>query len=112
MDKEARFKFIPKGELVEEGTPFDTPDAEFRRYQNLSCFESILKKHEQQDPAVLKIGEIIHDIEINYWGRKKHEISQKVNVEVRELIKDTTDWAAGLKKSDAYFDKLYQSLKK
>ena len=43
IDKNAVINFFPKGEIVKEGIPFDTPDAKFRRYHNMSTFESLLR---------------------------------------------------------------------
>lgn len=87
VDKEARFVFVAAGIPLTNGIPFDTPEAEFRRYAKLSCFESILKRHQITDPALRHIGELIHDIEINYWGEKRHLESEPMNREIRGIIK-------------------------
>jgi len=61
-DKNAVFKFFPKGALVTEGIPFDTPEAEIRRYHNIAAFEYIVRKYKINDKAVIKMGAIIPPI--------------------------------------------------
>lgn len=111
IDKNASFRFFPKGELITEGIPFDVPEAEIRRYHNLSAFEYLMKKYNITDPAVRKIGEIIHDIEINYWGTKAVKDSQKINDAVQEIIETSTSAEKSLEKSFIFFDKLYSDFK-
>ncbi len=110
VDKEAVFKFYPKEEFIEEGTPFDTPDAEFRRTHNMSTFETILQKYNIKDPKLIKIGKIIHDIEINYWAGKLEPESEKINRDILNIIKNSKIPEESFKKSFTYFDNLYFSL--
>jgi len=110
IDKNALFKFFPKGELITEGILFDVPEAEIRRYHNISTFEFLIKKYRIADPALQKIGKIIHDIEINYWGKKQIEESQKINDSIQEIIANSETSEEILKKSFIYFDLLYSEL--
>jgi len=111
IDTNATFKFIPKGEFVPEGIPFDTPEAEIRRYHNMAAFEFILRKHKIEDPALKKIGEIIHDIEINYWGKKKYEESLKLNNTIQEIISDSNSPEESIKRSFTVFETMYVKFK-
>lgn len=111
IDKDAVFKFIPKGDLVKEGIPFDTPDSEFRRYHNMSTFESILQKYRINDPALIHIGKIMHDIEINYWREKVITESQKIQEGIQEIISSTKDPTECLKKTFLIFDEIYRHIK-
>ena len=105
VDKDAQFRFVPKGELMEEGTPFDTPDAELRRYQNLSTYESILLKYHISDPKAVKVGEIIHDIEVNIWEKKRPE-SIEVAEKLRRLIGESPSAKEAVERSFEIFDDL------
>src|SRR5690606_31702359 len=69
---EARFHIVPHGVPLTNGIPFDTPEAEFRRYATLCCFESILRRHPVNRPGMEKLAAIVHDIEINHWGPPRH----------------------------------------
>jgi len=110
VDKNAEFRFYPKGTLITEGIPFDVPQAEIRRYHNMAAFEYLMKKHKISDPALRKTGEIIHDIEINHWGKKRLRESRKTDETVREIIKTSETPEASLKQSFAFFDRLYSQL--
>ena len=111
VDKTAEFRFYPKGTLVTAGIPFDVPQAEIRRYHNMAAFEYLMKKHRIRDPALRKIGEIIHDIEINYWGKKRLEESRDIDETFREIIKRLETPEASLKQGFAFFDRLYSRLR-
>ncbi|MBL7092762.1 chromate resistance protein [candidate division KSB1 bacterium] len=66
----ATFEFIQFGKRVKHGIPFDVPGAELGRQNNLSCFESIIKKHKISEPVIIYISKIVHDIDVNIWGAK------------------------------------------
>ncbi len=112
VDKNAVIKFFPKGEEIQEGIPFDSPDAELKRYQNMSTFESILKYYKLQDPKLLYIGKIIHDIEINIWERKALKETLMVQKAISEIITNSENSNEIIEKSLKYFDFLYLSLSK
>lgn len=111
INNKATFKFYPQGELITEGVAFDTPDAEFRRMQNQSTFESILNKYKINDPVLLKMAKLIHNIEIDYWHRKLTDKSETIEREVRNIIDSTKDKNACFEKGFIYFDELYRELK-
>ncbi len=107
VDREAEFKFYPRGELIEEGIAFDTPDAEFRRTQVLTTFETILRKHDLKDPRLIKMGAVIHDIEINYWTEKREPESEKINREILEIIRQAKSPEEAFARAFAYLDGIY-----
>lgn len=67
VDPRAGIHIVPAGTNEAPGTLFDTPSAAFRRSQSSSTLESVLRKHPSTDPAVMKLAQIAHDIEINAW---------------------------------------------
>lgn len=111
IDEKAEFRFVENGTLVKNGAPFDTPDAEFRRYPNASCFESILRAYGIKDPALVKIGDITHDIEINYWQEKRFPESAVVADRVHAIIQNhPEDPEACLPGALAFFDELLREI--
>ncbi len=110
IDKNAVIKFFPKGKVIREGIPFDTPDAKLRRYHNMSTFESILFYYQLQDPKLVEIGKIIHDIEINVWARKMMARSEDVQRAIRRIIAAAKDNKTVIEKSCQYFDSLYAEI--
>lgn len=111
VDRDASFKIFPRGEIIAEGIAFDTPDAEFRRSGNMSTFESIAKRYAIEDPGIKAIGEIIHDIEINYWGKKEKAESLELNETIQSILKEDEDKQKLLINSFSVFDRLYEKLK-
>lgn len=112
IDKKAVIKIFPKGEILKEGIPFDTPDARFRRYHNMSTFESLLKYYNLQDPKLIYIGRIIHDIEINIWEKKVFSETHKVQETINKIIMNSKNNDEVLEKSCKYFDLLYKGFDK
>ena len=102
-------KFFPKGEPIKEGIPFDTPDARFRRYHNMSAFESLLQHYESKDPRLVYIGKIIHDIEVNIWEKKMFDKTPIVQDAVNKLIRNSKNSNEVIEKSCNYFDSLYET---
>jgi hypothetical protein len=110
VDKKSRFVFLPAGTIITEGIPFDTPDAELRRTANRSTFENIMTAYHITDPALIAMGNIIHESEINFWGRKVRDESKALNEKIKSIFAQTQDNQRSLKKSFSIFDELYISL--
>src|SRR5512143_1980839 len=70
IDSHAEFLFVPVGELertVKEtgATPFDAPGVELGHTPDGRCsFESIIKKYELKDPALLRLAAIVHAADV------------------------------------------------
>jgi len=107
---DASFSFIPKGSPITNGIPFDTPESKFRRYHAISCFQSILREHPINDPAVIRIGEITHDIEINYWGEKRFPESVRLAQRIRDITEREADPQACISACLTILDDLYNNI--
>lgn len=90
IDRDARFRFYPSGVLIEAGIPFDTPDAELRRYHDASTFETLLRRYELSGPGLDYLRRLMHDIEVNVWERKMLAESREIEHALRELTRDVT----------------------
>ena len=112
INKDAEFRFFPKGEFIKEGIPFDTPDARLRRYHDRSTYESIIDEYKIKDPAAIRIGRIIHDIEINIWEKKLYKESLEVAEKIMHIIQNSKNNTEIIQKSNAYFDSLYKDVKR
>lgn len=109
----AQFVFIAPDSPVTQGIPFDLPEAEYRRYAALSCYESILQKNSVTHPALHRVGELIHDLEINYWGEKKHPQSLPLKRDIEKIIQTHPgDPQKCLPEALALFDNLFSQLSK
>jgi len=67
VDPHANFKFVDGRSYTPEAGElrFDMADAEFTHEQDRCCFETIVRRARlEDDPALVAIGEIIHDLDI------------------------------------------------
>ena len=111
IDKEAVFIFFPDGELITKGIPFDSPESILSRTHNLSTFEVIKNKYDIKDKYLDKIAIYIHDIEVNFWGKKQSQTSNKIKMELNKIIDNSSNSEECLKKCFVYFDTLLEGLK-
>ncbi len=70
IDSEAEFIFVPKSQVkkVAEETgaiPFDAPDVELGHHGDKCSFETIIEKYELNDPALIRLAEIVHAADIS-----------------------------------------------
>jgi hypothetical protein len=70
VDSEARFLFVPKSRVaaVAEETgaiPFDAPGVELGHRDGRCSFEAILARYDLTDPALLRLGRIVHAADIS-----------------------------------------------
>jgi hypothetical protein len=69
VDSEAEFLFVPKSrveEIAKTGgsIPFDAPGVELGHHEGRCSFESILLKYDLKDPALLRLGKIVHAADV------------------------------------------------
>ncbi len=69
VDSDAEFLFVPKSRIEEVaqetgGIPFDAPGAELGHQDGRCSFESILRKYDLRDPALLRMARIVHAADV------------------------------------------------
>lgn len=111
LDPEARFKFVSgKGYTPEPGElRFDMFEAEFTHEGDRCTFEVLLDRFGLADPALRRIAEIIHDIDLK---DAKFNRPERPGVEclVNGLAMVERDDEARLARGAALFGDLYESL--
>jgi hypothetical protein len=65
IDPKATFVFAPSAQSIPDAIPFDMLDAEFSHHGNCCTFETLTKRFAISDKAVAKIGEMIHDADLD-----------------------------------------------
>jgi hypothetical protein len=65
IDRKPKFVFAPKADAVPDAIPFDMLDAEFSHHGNYCTFETLTKCFAISDKSVAKIGEMIHDADLD-----------------------------------------------
>jgi hypothetical protein len=65
IDRKPKFMFAPRADAVPNGIPFDMLDAEFSHHGDCCTFETLKNRFAISDKAVAKIGEMIHDADLD-----------------------------------------------
>src|SRR6266513_739212 len=65
IDRKPKFVFAPTADAVPDAIPFDMLDAEFSHHGNYCTFETLIKRFAISDKSVAKIGEMIHDADLD-----------------------------------------------
>ncbi|MFL6545710.1 MAG: chromate resistance protein ChrB domain-containing protein, partial [Candidatus Udaeobacter sp.] len=63
--RQPKFVFAPSADAVPNAIPFDMLDAEFSHHGNCCTFETFVRCFAISDKAVSKIGEMIHDADLD-----------------------------------------------
>ncbi|HEY2627159.1 MAG TPA: chromate resistance protein ChrB domain-containing protein [Candidatus Udaeobacter sp.] len=65
IDRKPKFVFAPTAAAVPDAIRFDMLDAEFSHHGNNCTFETLTKRFAISDKSVAKIGEMIHDADLD-----------------------------------------------
>jgi hypothetical protein len=65
IDRKPKFVFAPSADVVPNAIPFDMLDAEFSHHGNHCTFETLVRRFAISDKSVAKIGEMIHDADLD-----------------------------------------------
>jgi hypothetical protein len=111
VDPAAEFVFVD--ELVDvptEATPFDMRGAELSHHDGDCSFERILRVYELDDPALERIGEIVHEADI---GDERFDAPEAPGLElsVRALAVGRDDPAL-LERTNDLFEGIYASFRR
>lgn len=109
IDPEARFKFAaPKGYLAHPGElRFDMFEAEYTHEGSDCTFETLLKRFQLDDPGLVAVAEIVHDIDYKE-SRFGREETAGVASMIHGIALAHTEDAARLENGGTIFDGLYR----
>ena len=65
IDRKPKFVFAPTAEAIPHAIPFDMLDAEFSHQGNYCTFETLTRRFGISDKSVAKMGEMIHDADLD-----------------------------------------------
>jgi hypothetical protein len=65
IDRKPKFVFAPSADAVPGAIPFDMLDAEFSHHGNCCTFETLIRRFAISDKVAAKIGEMIHDADLD-----------------------------------------------
>ncbi|HEX9188479.1 MAG TPA: chromate resistance protein ChrB domain-containing protein [Vicinamibacteria bacterium] len=113
VDRQARFKFAPghahaprRGELR-----FDMPEAEFTHEGDHCTFEVLVRRFGAGEPALVHLGEIVHDIDLKD-GKFARPEAPGVERLIAGIVMRHPGDEARLKEASTAFDSLYESFRR
>ncbi|MCJ7676443.1 MAG: chromate resistance protein [Anaerolineales bacterium] len=111
VDSEARFVFVPKSRVaaVAEETgaiPFDAPGVELGHHDGRCSFEAILAKYDLTDPALARLGKIVHAADISE-DRQTDGVAPGLEAIAKGFGLLFPDDAANLERQFVVYDALY-----
>jgi hypothetical protein len=65
IDRKPKFVFAPTVDSIPDAIPFDMLDAEFSHHGNCCTFETLTRRFTISDKSLAKIGEMIHDADLD-----------------------------------------------
>ena len=112
LDAKARLRFIDPGvdEVQPEEIRFDMVDGEFTHEEDRCTFETLVLRTGIQDPALTRLAEVVHDMDIKD-GKFGHPETSGVQQLLLGMLMANHDDEARLDRGFALFDDLYQSFR-
>lgn len=107
----AELKVVPQGQPLTAGIAFDVPTSPLRRERDHAAFQSVMDHYRLTDPALLRMAQIVHDIEVNYWGAPDAAESPAVEHAFRSIQQRHGRYAVAPECYLAFFDKVYAQVK-
>jgi hypothetical protein len=112
LDPKARLRFIDPGadEVQAEEIRFDMVDGDFTHEEDRCTFETLVVRTGIKDPALTRLAEVVHDIDIKD-GKFGHPETSGVQQLLLGMLMANRDDEARLDRGFALFDDLYQSFR-
>jgi hypothetical protein len=110
VDPDAEFVFVSDpDEVTADATPFDIRGVELGHRDGRCSFESILVKYELDDPALRRLGEIVHEADL---GDERYEAPEAPGLDaVIRGLGASRDDPELLELSGPIYDGLYDRLR-
>jgi len=110
LDPKARLRFIDPGadEVRPDDIRFDMPEGDFTHEEDRCTFETLLLRTGVTDPALARVAEIVHEIDIKD-GKYSCPETTGVRQMLAGMLMATPDDESRLDRGFAMFDDLYQS---
>ena len=108
IDSNARFEFITDVKAAGDALPFDMFGAGFGHEGDRCTFETLITRFSITDPAVARIAEIVHDLDLKD-GKFGAPEAATLGIAIDGLQLSTTDDSTLLEQGMTLFEALYRS---
>ncbi|MGE5214454.1 MAG: chromate resistance protein ChrB domain-containing protein [Nitrospirota bacterium] len=111
IDRKPKFVFAPTADAVRGAIAFDMLDAEFSHHGNYCTFETLIRRFAITDKSIGKIGEMIHDADLD---DAKYQRVEAVGIDrvLKGWAKEGLSDEEILRRGFQCFDALYAFLQK
>ena len=111
IDPDSKLSIVPVGATVNNAIAVDTPYAKYKRSHGRATFENmVLAFGKDSDPALIKIGSIINELEVTSWGTSSPIVAVVEN-RFRELQHQHNRVDVPVECYSGFYDQLYSVLK-
>lgn len=113
LDPKARLRFIDPGadDVRPDEIRFDMVDGDFTHEEDRCTFETLVFRTGIKDPALARVAEIVHDLDIKD-GKFGHPETSGIQQLLLGMLGANPDDEARLDRGFALFDDLYQSFRR
>lgn len=81
--------FHDREDIPVDAILFDLPEADLKRDAMRATVEVLIEQSGLTDPFVLRLGCLVHDVEINYWATRREPGSRQFEAVIRSAIAET-----------------------
>lgn len=107
----AELAVVPQGKALSAGIAFDVPTSPLRRERDHAAFQSAIAHYTLRDPDIARVAQIVHDIEVNYWGAAVAPESPAVEHAFRTLQQRHGRYAVVPECYLEFFDRVFDAVR-
>lgn len=106
----AQLAVVPQGKPLSAGIAFDVPTSPLRRERDHAAFQSVIDHYTLRNPDIARVAQIVHDIEVNYWGATVAPESPAVEHAFRTLQQRHGRYAVAPECYLEFFDRVFDAV--
>jgi len=105
-------KVVEIDQPLPAGSTFDVPSSHLRRQGDRTAFQVVRDEYALADPDLAHLAQIIHDIEVDFWGSERAPESPVVEQAFRSLQQHFGRERVTPECYVAFFDKVFRTIRK
>lgn len=107
----AKLTVVPQGAPLSAGIAFDVPTSPLRRERDHAAFQAVIEHYKLSDPSVIRMAQIVRDIEVNYWGSPDAAESPAVESAFRKLQIRHGRYSVSPECYLAFYDRVFEAVR-
>lgn len=107
----AKLTVVPQGTPLSTGIAFDVPTSPLRRKRDHAAFQAVIEHYKLSDPSVIRMAQIVRDIEVNYWGSPDAAESPAVESAFRKLQIRHGRYSVSPECYLAFYDRVFEAIR-